>query len=315
MSRLIFVPQYPAALRYQQWWYHEFPKQMERHFDEVIRISGTLKHGEFSQSKPGQFSPIKAAIDFECEQIQKYMNMKIYPDDILFIADLSFPGLFPNILYHKKPNKIFMFCHATSINVLDYYHKVSNSKWPIEAAHARMCKKVFVGSNYHKIKLTWNNAVVTYLPYPPFEPAQPQNKSFNIVSASRPNPQKVNEKLEKRVVDTFGTVHRKDVKSWDEYYDFLSQARCLLITSREDTFGYQIVDAVMNCCVPIAPNKCAYPELLPEEYLYKNEEDMLVKIKLAIDGKLGVPALNCDSNMILFYENIAREMKYDNKPF
>jgi len=47
-------------------------------------------------------------------------------------------------------------------------------------------------------------------------------------------------------------------------------SKILLITAHEDTFGYQIVDAIINGCVPLARNDLAYPELLPKEYLYND---------------------------------------------
>ncbi|MCK5347024.1 MAG: hypothetical protein KAR20_26625, partial [Candidatus Heimdallarchaeota archaeon] len=95
-------------MRYQEWWISELPKQFEPHFDEVAVIVG--KSNPNLQAQGGNFSPVEEAIRWECDQIGTYMEMKLYDDDILFIADLSFPGLFPNILHHKRPKKTFMFC-------------------------------------------------------------------------------------------------------------------------------------------------------------------------------------------------------------
>ena len=43
MSRLIFVPQYPAKMRYQEWWLSEFSKNFWNHYDNVI-VLGIRTH-------------------------------------------------------------------------------------------------------------------------------------------------------------------------------------------------------------------------------------------------------------------------------
>ena len=75
----------------------------------------------------------------------------------------------------------------------------------------------------------------------------------------------------------------------------------LLITAFEDTFGYQIVDAVKNNCIPIARNKFAYPELLPREYLYDDEDELFAVIIEALSGKMKVPELLCSNDMRNFF--------------
>jgi hypothetical protein len=41
--RLIFVPQFPTKLRYQNWWITEFPHQFKNYFDEVITLGAIAK--------------------------------------------------------------------------------------------------------------------------------------------------------------------------------------------------------------------------------------------------------------------------------
>ena len=64
----------------------------------------------------------------------------------------------------------------------------------------------------------------------------------------------------------------------------------------------------MNGCIPIAPNRCAYPELLPKEYLYNDEEELLQKIDAALWGMLDVPRLKCKNQMDDFYDRIIEEI-------
>jgi hypothetical protein len=312
VKRIIWVPQYPTPMRYQEWWFNEFKEQFEKAGLTVYTLGRkflqqTKKH---TRSAAAMFSPIEAAIEFETEQIKEYMNMDIRVDDILFVADISFPGFFSNVLHHKRPNKCFAYCHATSLNAYDYFEPVRDSKYGVETGQAKLYDEIFIGSHYHRRKLQWPKTNVVRLPFPPFEKYSnlDQNKSILIASAARPTKQKVDLDIERN----FHVVRREQVKglpdTWEGYYTFLSMSKILLVTAHEETFGYQIVDAVMNNCVPLAPNRCSYPELLPGQYIYNDLEDLKHKIRLVEAGKLTTPKLLCEKEMKLFYQNIIQRM-------
>jgi len=312
--RIIFVPQFPSEMRYQEWWYTEFPKQFRDHGFEVLTLGekylDVIKH---RRSTLDMFSPINQAIEFETEQVREYMLLDIRDDDILFLADLSFPGFFANVLYHKQCQRMYAFCHATSLNHGDYFEKVRHSKYPVETAHSELFNAVFVGSEYHEYKLNWPNTKVTYLPFQPMgAKISGVEKTIDVMSASRRNPQKVDTELEAYIEEELGVkIQRPVSNTWGEYHWNLNKAKVLLITSFEDTFGYQIVDAVMNNCVPIARNSLAYPELLEREYLYDTNYELLGKLELLInmDKPLQVPELVCKEQMNKFYDVICEEMK------
>jgi len=314
MSRLIFVPQYPTKMRYQEWWFEELQTQFRKHFDEVLPLIGRPLIISSRGSKE-MFSPISPAIRFELAQIEEYLDLYIKNDDVLFLADTSFPGFFTNVLHHKKPKKCFAFCHATSLNRYDYFENVRVSKWLVEIGQSKMFDKIFVGSKYHQNKLHWDNTVVTYLPAPPFKffyELKKIDKIYNFVSVSRPTKQKVDLELETKVMKTLGAqIRRQDFKTWYEYYEFLAESRCLLITAQEETFGYQVMDAIMCGCIPICPNKLSYRELLPREYLYDNEKELvdILESKILCANELKVPELLCKKEVDNFYNNICEIMK------
>jgi hypothetical protein len=331
--RIIFVPQYPTPMRYQEWWWWKLYEEFKNAGFEVITLGQGWPDSNDEIDKydydTGMFSPIRRSIEFETIQINEYMNLELKDDDILFLADLSFPGFFGNVLFHKKPKKCFAFCHATSLNTLDYFSKYRACKFPVEEGHAYMMDRVFVGSKYHQDKLGWPNTTVTRLPYPPFQgiKVDASEKYYDIISASRPNPQKVDLELENKVGEIFSQVNRPISHSWEDYFKNLSHSKVLLITSFEDTFGYQIVDAVMNGCIPLAPKRCAYPELLPSEYLYDSEEQLFRKLEYLLNsghdednpfssvGRIDPPTLLCDQEMKDFFENIIKVMKGEDKEY
>lgn len=312
--RIIFVPQFPSEMRYQEWWYTEFPKQFEAHGFEVLTLGekylDVIKH---RRSTLDMFSPINQAIEFETEQIREYMLLDIRDDDILFLADLSFPGFFANVLFHKQCPRMFAFCHATSLNYADYFEGVRYSKFPTESAHAEMFNAVFVGSEYHEYKLNWPNTLVTYLPFQPVEyKIAGVDKTTDVMSASRPSPQKVDSELEAYIEKEMGIKIKRPVSdTWGQYSWNLQESKVLLITAKEDTFGYQIVDAINNNCIPIARNALSYPELLEREYLYENDLELLGKLELLtnVDSPPPVPKLLCREQMNKFYDVICEVMK------
>lgn len=310
--RLIFVPQYPTPNRYQEWWFWKFPKEFAKVGYEVVVLGKDYaQRMETRRGKETNFSPINDAIEFESQQIAEYCSMERRIDDVMFVADISFPGFFCNVLYHYRPAKLYGFCHATSLNTHDIFEDVREYKFPVESAHAAMFNKIFVGSQYHADKLNWPNVVVTSLPAPDHIPTYKcEIKDIDIVSASRPGKQKVDKKLENCVQDKFGPIIRRETKTPEEYYKFLGKAKVLLITSHEDTFGYQIVDAINNNCIPIARNACSYPELLQPEYLYNTPSELYRALDMALWGLMQMPKLRCRDKMKNFYNTIIKEMMY-----
>ena len=318
MSRIIFVPQYPVPNRYPEWWMWKFPDEF-RKAGFKVKVVGQ-RYAENMEKVRGfeyNFSPIQKAIDLELQQINEFKSYIFKEDDILFLSDISFPGIFCNILYHNKPKKMYAFCHATSLNKLDYFESVRSSKFPVETSHAALFDKIFVGSEYHARKLDWPNVVVTSLPDPThIERFKCEPKINQIISASRPGKQKVDSELEAKVADKFGPIIRKQTNSAEDYYKFLGESQVLLITSHEDIFGYQIVDAINNGCIPIARNDLSYPELLAREYLYDNEEELFGLLDRALWGLLPLPRLKCKQQMDNFYKKIIYEMtKKEEYPF
>jgi len=308
MSRLFFVPQFPTELRYQSFWYAEFPKQFKKHFDEVIVLGQDYAENYDPEQMFGSFSPVNNSINFETCQIDQFMDYDIKDDDYLFLADLSFTGLFSNVLYHKHVKNAFSYYHAGAKNRFDYFESVRHSKYPCEIAHSKLFKKVFVGSEYHRKKIGWKNIEVVGLPVPSFKTFD-EEKQYEIISVARPNKQKITKSIEEKVERDFCKIERLICNSWEQYYKFLSQANILLITSKEDTFNYSVMESIMNKTVVLAPNKCAFPELLHKDYLYNNWDELRQKIWYYLKNNDPQEKLLNQELCDNFYENVIRIMK------
>lgn len=309
MKRLILAMQYPTALRYQYWWWQKLPQELDKFFSEVIVLGKDYIALETSKkADKGIFVPMQAAVDFEIAQIKEYMSLRLREDDVLLLTDISYPGLFANVLFHKRPDKAYAICHATSKNRYDVFMWQRKAKFGVEKSVAKLFDKIIVASEYHKKKLGWDNVKVMPFPYPPYF-GEKSLKLFDVISVARPGLQKVTKKFEKQLEKDLGVKINKvpeNLYSYNAYYQILSQAKVMLITSKEETFGYQIMDAIKNEVIPVAPNCCSYPELLPQRYLYSNQAELESIVKKAIQGELYVPELLCAKKSIQFYSNLIR---------
>lgn len=305
--RIILVPQFPIKMRYQEWWYSDFEREFEKYTDVITLGKNYISNLYKSNSK--NFSIFDKAIEFEQHQVNEFLKLKIYNDDILFLSDLSFPGFFTNVLYHKSVKNCYVFCHGTSKNNYDYYQKSRSSKWLVEKGHSKLFKKIFVATNYHKDKLGWKNIEVIGVPKPNFKIQVDFNKINNIISVSRDSIQKRNKTIENQI-NKFEIIKRaSEYDNWTDYYQFIANSKILLITSKEDTFGYSVLDAIVNKCIPIAPNHLSFPELLPREYLYSNTEELIDLINKYLNFDINqVPTLLNQNLIDGFYDNLYLKM-------
>lgn len=333
-TRLILVPQLPVKMRYQEWWVREFTENLAPHFDEIKVLGCTSKTGYPMAAKAGGFSVAEYAIQNELDQIHKYMRLgREWGSATLLHLDLSYPGIFHSVLAHKKPKRSVVFCHATSLNKLDTFEPIRSAKWDMEKGAAGLYDKVLVATQYHKNKLDdrgfdgcrmFNVRTMGALPYPPKSLRVHDNlpssiRPIHFASVARPTPQKVDPRVEEQLYKMNNTVTRLATNVWEDYYEFLGESQFLIVTSKEETYGYQIVDAVLQGCIPIAPNAYSYPELLPSRLLYNQkrrpEEQALEIIHIAEEEQRNPQpvTLLCEQAAQNFWTNLVKELK-DDKP-
>ncbi len=85
------------------------------------------------------------------------------------------------------------------------------------------------------------------------------------------------QKTFKNEIVTFGYV-----SSRTEYIHWLKQGTIVISTAIQENFGMSVIEAIILGCIPLLPNRLAYPEILPEEFhkqfLYKNKYDLTEKL-------------------------------------
>jgi hypothetical protein len=271
-------------MRYQEWWWKMFTYELRRGFDEVLVMG---KHPTVAEQDASAFAPAMESVVFELSQIREYTQLQLKEDDVLLLNDISFPGLFAHVLFHKRPKKCIAICHGTSKNAFDYFSNDRKSKEPVERNVAKLFDTIVVATEYHKKKLGWPNIFVTPFPNPPYSvgvPPELEKRSTLLIAASRFTRQKRSMKVERVVTQKTGVSVETTypVSTWAAYYKKLLDSRILLITSKEETYGYQVIDAIKCGCLVFAPNKFSYPELLPYQFLYDTTEDLVQKVQHAL---------------------------------
>ncbi len=75
-------------------------------------------------------------------------------------------------------------------------------------------------------------------------------------------------------------VHFGFAENYEEYAKWLWQSDIIPVTSIHDFFGVSVVEAIYCGCYPLLPNRLAYPEHVPVDFLYEEGELSSRLIKL-----------------------------------
>jgi len=72
------------------------------------------------------------------------------------------------------------------------------------------------------------------------------------------------------------------VQSRKEYIQWLQQGAIVISTARQENFGMAVVEAIRFGCIPLLPNRLAYPEIIPPQFhsavLYEDIGDLVQKL-------------------------------------
>ncbi len=83
-------------------------------------------------------------------------------------------------------------------------------------------------------------------------------------------------------------VHYGYVDSRKSYNDWLCRGDVVVSTANQENFGISVVEAVRHGCLPLLPNRLAYPEVLPQlfhdRFLYRNQEDLEQKLATLLNS-------------------------------
>jgi glycosyltransferase involved in cell wall biosynthesis len=72
------------------------------------------------------------------------------------------------------------------------------------------------------------------------------------------------------------------VESRQEYINWLKRGSIVISTAQQENFGISVVEAIRHSCVPLLPDRLAYPEIIPQSFhsrvLYKDLNELVEKL-------------------------------------
>ena len=78
------------------------------------------------------------------------------------------------------------------------------------------------------------------------------------------------------------------LNSATEYRQCLASAHCVLSTALHEFQGLAVLEAIAEGCIPVLPNRLAYPEYVGSQYLYESRDNEQEEANLAVELLLQV---------------------------
>ena len=212
---------------------------------------------------------------------------KFEKDDVIFIPDFWFPSV-EVLSYIKhladKKFKIVGIAHAGTYDCHDLTHQVGMQYFgkSLEEAWFSIFDKIFVATEFHKQMILNNRLVdkekikVTGLPVDVKGLAKyKSNQRGGTAFTGRKSVEKGYEEI--RYLEREG-MHINILLDFElskkEYYKVLGHSSKVIAPSKQETFGYGIVEAMAMDVVPIVPDSLSFMEYVPKKYRYKNINEM-----------------------------------------
>lgn len=280
------VPIEPLDQRYTAQWIDWFGSDFHSY---KVESRWYLPKSE-PQIRRGQFLDVINTNKFKAEQLallcEAFDRDEIRSGDVIFFFDLWFPGL--EMLFYMRDGlgidfKIAGILHAGTWDPFDFLTQKGMRTWatPIEKAWFAETDLIFLATNFHKELLksrTPRNVSVTGLPLYYAGPAEA--KENIIVFPHRLAPEKQPELFDKMAAELRTELpDYKFIKtqasplSKNDYYRLLAKAKVSISFNQQETWGIAMLESLFHNCVPVAPNRLAYPETMPEACLYKNIDE------------------------------------------
>jgi glycosyltransferase involved in cell wall biosynthesis len=289
----------PVKNRYPEEWYHQFRKGYEDYGVDFVYVEPTegWQIPFERDATKGWFAPTVDASLWEIEQARIFVETilpKLTEDDVLFFADLDFPGFSLPIAHLARLTQprvgLYGYLHAGSYCNRDLFSSVPG-KLQTEVGMLNTYDGIFVGSDYHREKLYGalggEGLENVYIVPPPFYLKQLgkvkrkryDQRKYDVAFTSRIDAQKTSKELRflaeknpdiefavtiqvKTGLSDLPNIQFVPVSNRKEYYSVLANSLTYLSTAEEETFGYGAVEAMSLGTIPVLPNRLSYPELV-----------------------------------------------------
>lgn len=330
--KIFYIPIEPYETRYTADWIEQF----ENEFDKMgIEYKTILGNTDSTTVTEGGVLDACGTHLFKFTQLYtliRYIKSGIIKnDDVVFFADLWFPGLESLFYIRNMLNVRFKICgifHAGTYDIHDFTYRNGMRQWGkyLEASWFSEIDKIFVATKFHKRLLLKNSLVIPRLADKIYVTGLPfyadklrtlylKEKEDIIVFPHRLDEEKHPELfdlfIDKLQQDRFNFLAIKTIEETnnrEEYFNLLGKSKIMLSFADQETFGYSTLECMALDNIVIVPNKLSYMETVPREFRYDSLEDAyMLLIKHLKNWK--IPEYNgCFNNYVKAVSNMVSLM-------
>lgn len=297
---LYYIPIEPYETRYTADWIDDFENAFSTYDVEYTTILGASTSNRVTDG--GVLDACGTHL-YKFNQLQKLISKindgSITNDDVIFFADLWFPGI-ESLFYIRNMLKLrFRICgifHAGTYDEADFTYRTGMRSWGryLEASWFTEIDKIFVATQFHKDLLLSKSFIIPglsekiYVTGLPFFADKLRCKYGNVkksydnilVFPHRMDQEKHPEKFDK-LVEWLNTkdVNFKPIKtiietsSREEYFNILAKSSVMVSFAEQETFGYSTLESMALDNIVVVPNRLSYVETVPRQYRYDTEDE------------------------------------------
>lgn len=294
--KVFYIPIEPYKTRYTADWIQQFEREFQRNNVDYETILGDT----FSNNvTAGGVLDACGTHVYKFTQLQKLITKinfnEVHNGDVLFFADLWFPGL-ESLFYIRNMTGIqFKICgifHAGTYDPHDFTCRNNMRSWGkwLEASWFSEIDKIFVATEFHKGLLLRGSIggccpskiFVTGLPFYGNELREKYltTKEDIVVFPHRLDKEKHPELFDSfvdRVVNLGFNVKAiktiDETSSREEYFSILGKSKIMLSFAEQETFGYSTLESMALDNIVIVPNELSYVETVPRKYRYNTLDE------------------------------------------
>jgi hypothetical protein len=304
---IFLIPIEPYEERYTEQWSRWWPEAMSDLDEPYWVIQGEALR---SVVKTGKVLDACGTNHYKATQLATIMRMidsgQIGNGDRLWFHDLWFPGIEAIAYVRNMTNLTFTIegvLHAGTWDNHDFTYQAGMEPWAkhIENGWLEFIDRIYLGSTFHQTLLTEKREVeisktqVTGLPFVPQEVDRHTAKENIVVFPHRMDNEKrpdlfrrLANDLQPDFPDWKFLFTKEQTATKEEYLRLLGRSRIAVSFAQQETFGYAMLEAIANRCVPIVPDDLSYATMpIYTGYRCKGYADTLCRVRTAIEQSEG----------------------------
>jgi|GEM_PF-4492994 len=283
--------------RYTGEWYPQFTEVLEEQNLEFEFIPGS----RVTMNLESKFflDPVGTNI-YKCSQMEKMLRRfdEVKDGDVIFTWDFWHPGL-ECLAYARSflGKKFFLvgIAHAGTYDPFDLTHQLGMEEYgkSFEEGWFNILDKVFVATGYHQRlilsqrRVDYTKLAVTGLPVDTAHLASFRHpwkeRSDQIIFTGRKSKEKGYDLVLNLQKKGLPIVVALDLGlSKGQYHRLLGTSKVVFAPSKQETFGYGVVEGICAGCIPVVPNRLSFEDYILPKYRYSDPSEIVERLYEAL---------------------------------